>query len=298
MELRQLRYFLAVARTLNFTKAAAEVHIAQPPLSRQVANLEAELCVALFERTARGVKLTEAGSLLEERASEILLRVERIKRDMSTFNKGGRVAFKIAFDLSLLHGRTPRIFRFLRGHYPAYDFQYAELSSADQPRALLNGEVDIALGRTRINDEQLEQVALRQEPLILALATDHPVYGGPDKAIRLASVKTETMIFYADRAAGLRDPVLRFLDQTGFKPANTISIGGLSAALGLVAAGVGISIVPGGAVRMRGQDVCYAPIDEEGAFSPVVLSTLKGANSELIASMLAEVQRMREADGF
>ncbi len=194
MELRQLRYFMTVARTLSFTKAAAEVHIAQPPLSRQVANLEAELGVGLFERSSRGIKLTPAGALLVERATEILQRVERIKREVAAFSETRRRLFKIGFDLSLLYGRTPRIFRYLRESHPGHDFEYVEFASADQARAIRNGEIDLALGLTLLVDDQVEQIIVRNEPLMLALEKGHPAFRGGDQPIKLSEVSNETLI--------------------------------------------------------------------------------------------------------
>ena len=295
MELRQLRYFVAVARTLSFTKAAAEVHIAQPPLSRQVANLEAELGVGLFERSPRGIKLTPAGALLVERANEILKKVERTKREVAAVNE--KRLFKIGFDLSLLYGRTPRIFRYLRESYAEYDFEYAEVASADQVRAVRNGEIDLALGLSLLVDDQVEQIVVRNEQLMLALEIGHPAFRGRDQPIKLSEVSNETLILYDERASGgPRHPVIRFIEHVGFTPANTMTIRGLAAALGLVAAGVGISIVPARALLMRGQDICFAPLAEDGASSPVVVTTLRGTNGEIVSSILAEVDRLTRFD--
>lgn len=297
MELRQLRYFVAVARTLNFTKAAAEVHIAQPPLSRQIANLEAELGVRLFERSPRGLKLTTAGALLVERANEILKRVERTKREVAAFNEKRSRRFKIGFDLSLLYGRTPRIFRYLRESYAEYDFEYVEVASADQVRAVRNGEIDLALGLTLLVDDQVEQIIIRNEQLMLALEAGHPAFRGRDQPIQLSQVSNETLILYDEPVSGRpRDPIIRFIEHVGFTPAGTMTIRGLAAALGLVAAGIGVSIVPARALLMRGQDICLAPLAEDGAASPVVMTTLRGANGEIVASILAEVDRLTKAD--
>jgi DNA-binding transcriptional LysR family regulator len=298
LELRQLRYFLAVARTLNFTKAAAEVHIAQPPLSRQIANLEAELGLALFDRGTRGIKLTAAGSLLMERATEILARVERAKREMAGFSAKENRLFKIGFDLSLLYGRTPQILRYLRESYPEHDFEYVEVASADQPRAIRNGEIDLALGVTLLVDDQVEQTIIRNEPLMLALEAGHRAFRGADQPVRLADLRSEVLILYGERtSAGSRDPVIRFIEHVGFTPADTVTIRGLAAALGLVAAGIGVSIVPARALLMRGQDICFAPLAEDGAASPVVVSTLRGTNGQIVASILAEVMQLTQTDG-
>jgi DNA-binding transcriptional LysR family regulator len=299
MELRQLRYFLAVAKHLNFTYAATEVHIAQPPLSRQISNLENELGVKLLERSQRGLKLTAAGVFLVERASEILERVERTKNDAAAFNTKSKRPFKIGFDSALLYGRTPRVFRFLRGRYSQYDFQFAEVPSGDQARALRNGQVEFTLGRTAVNDDQIEQITIREDPFLVALETHHPAYSSADQKIRLAEIKSETLILYGERTASIsRDPVLRFLDHAQVKFADTIWISDLSGALGLVAAGLGVSIVPSAAVLMRGQDVCYVAIADKGAVCPVVLSTLNGNHAEIIEAILVETKRLRKADGF
>lgn len=297
MELRQLRYFLAVAKHLNFTRAAAEVHIAQPPLSRQITKLEDELGVLLFERSQRGLKLTTAGTFFEERALEILDRVERTKSDTAALSTKSRRPFKIGFDSSLLYGRAPRVFRFLRDRYPQYEFQYADVPSPEQARALRNGQVEFTLGRAAVNDDQISQVTLRHDPFLIAVETDHPAYRGGGEGIRIAEMKNETLILYGERTTtSLQDPVLRFLDHIQFRPAETIWIPDLPAALGLVAGGLGFSIVPSASSLMRGHDVSYAPIADDGASSPVVLSTMKGKHVEIIKMILAETKRLRDVD--
>ncbi|HUH90195.1 MAG TPA: LysR family transcriptional regulator, partial [Lysobacter sp.] len=152
MELRQLRYFVAVAQTRNFTRAAEQLHIAQPPLSRQIQQLEDELGVQLLLRNSRPLRLTDAGRVFREQALQILARVEQMKAATQRTGRNERSVLAIGFVASTLYSGMPLLVRRLRQQRPELDIQLLEMMSMDQIEALKTGRIDIGFGRVRAID--------------------------------------------------------------------------------------------------------------------------------------------------
>lgn len=293
MELRQLRYFLAVARTMNFTRAAEEMHIAQPPLSRQISNLEDELGVRLIDREARPMRLTSSGSFFQERALEIVARIDRLKLETVSHGRGGRQTMRIGFEVSTLYGHLPAVIRHIRAMNPHLDIDLREMTTHDQVEAVRNGTIDVGVGRGLIPDPGVEQTVIRQEPLMVALSAGHPLAASP--TLKLRDLEGETLIVYEEHGAGRRGgPVARLIERAGFVPAKRADIQDVLAALGLVAADAGVCIVPSVVERMRSSDVCYRPLDEPEASSPIVLSVLRGMASPIVTQIWQELDRILE----
>lgn len=154
MELRHLRYFVAVADELSFTRAAARLHIAQPPLSRQISQLEEELGVQLFERSTRSISLTPAGAYLYQQARLIVARVRDVGDSVRRIGKGGRSWFGLGFVPSLLYGFLPELIRRLRETHPRVELGLNELTTAQQVDALKTGESMQALGVSSLRTTQ------------------------------------------------------------------------------------------------------------------------------------------------
>ncbi|HCK7343194.1 LysR family transcriptional regulator, partial [Pseudomonas aeruginosa] len=173
MELRHLRYFQALARTLNFTRAAEQLHIAQPPLSRQIQQLEEMLGVALLER-GRPLRLTEAGRFFHEQSATLLDQLESICDSTRRIGQGQRQWFGIGFVPSALYGVLPELIRHLRGD-PELELGLLEMTTLQQVEALKSGRIDIGFGRIRIDDPAIRQSVLSEEPLVAALPAGHPL---------------------------------------------------------------------------------------------------------------------------
>lgn len=283
MELRQLRYFLAVARTMNFTRAAEEMHIAQPPLSRQISNLEDELGVRLIDRDARPMRLTSSGEFFQERAQEIVSRIDRLKGDTIAFGRGGRQTLRIGFETSVLYGHLPAVIKHLRALNPHLDIDLRALSTAAQFAGIRDGTIDVGVGREHVSDDHVEQMVIREEPLLVALYLDHPLTADCGHAVRFADLACDTFISYHDETMGRRaDPVARLMERANFVPFRRTEMRDLVAALGLVAAEAGICVVPATVRHMRTADICYRPLDEDGATSSIFLSYPRGAPSPII----------------
>ncbi len=286
MELRQLRYFLAVSRTLNFTRAAEEMHVAQPPLSRQISSLEEELGTRLIDREARPVRLTEAGNVFRERAAEILSRIDRLKDETTSAGRTGRQTLKIGFEVSVLYGRLPGLLKRLRCDHPQLQFDLVEMTTSEQVRSLKDGTIDLGFGRELVVDEQIEQVMLRQEPILVAIPPNNPLAYDARSSLRLSDLVQETFIVYShgDRGKGT-NPLLRMFEAHAFVPAQKVEIRDLPAALGLVAAEIGICLVPAIGQRMRLDDVCYKKLDDPAAKSFIVMNITSGNTSAIVTEI-------------
>lgn len=286
MELRQLRYFLALARTLNFTHAAAESHIAQPPFSRQIRALEEELGVPLVNRRSRQLTLTPAGELVQQRASEILARIDRLGQDARRLGKTGRPPFRMGLETVILYGRFPELMRELRSANPHLQIDVVEMPAEQQSAALKEGRIEIGFGRIRVSDPEIVQVDLRQEPLFVALSAHHPLAAGAPGPLSLRDLAEQTFILFPAGVSPNRPGSLHAMfSERGFQPKEIIDAAELQVALGLVAADYGVCIVPAVAQRMRDSDVCYRLLDEPGWTSPILMSWLRGEQPPLTSSI-------------
>ena len=304
MDLRQLRYFTAVARERNFTRAAESLHIAQPPLSRQIQLLEEELGVALIIRKSRPIKLTDAGRLFYEQALQVLGRVEQIKDATRRVGMNRNRVLSIGFVASTLYGGLPLLVRKLRQNAPELDIQLLELLSIQQISALKEGRIDIGFGRLKHSDPNVVSTVLREERLVAALPLDMPL-ARQDTTFPLSALSGQKLIVYPkEPRPSYADQVLGLLQDEGVRPAEVLEVREIQTALGLVAADSGICIIPSSAQQMR-SDVRYRTIDSPRAVSPVILNHRAGDASrylklvkQLIRDMYAENPVWLEANNL
>lgn len=294
MDLRQLRYFAAVARERNFTRAAEQLHIAQPPLSRQIQLLEEELGVTLLVRNNRPIRLTDAGRLLYEQALQVLDRVDHMKDATRRMGQNRNRLLSVGFVPSTLYGGLPTLVRKLRQNAPGMDIQLLEMLSAQQIPALKTGRIDVGFGRLKHDDPGIVCTVLRQERLVVALPHDASLAqdAGP---LPLTALNGQTLIVYPkEPRPSYADQVLHLLHEAGVQPADVLEVREIQTALGLVAADSGICIIPSSAQQMRA-DLRYRLIDDPEATSPVILNHRAGDTSRhldlirrLIRDMYAE----------
>lgn len=291
MDLRQLRYFVAVARERNFTRAAETLHIAQPPLSRQIQLLEEELGVLLISRNSRPLRLTEAGRLFREQALQILGRVEQMKAATQRVGKNERSVFTIGFVASTLYGGLPMLVRKLREHAPELDIRLLEMMSLQQIEALKAGRIDVGFGRVRSNDAAVERIVLREERLLLAIPPGTPLDVSTDP-VPIADLAGAHLIVYPkEPRPSFADQVLTLLHDHGVRPAEVQEVRELQTAVGLVAAESGVCVIPAAARSLR-TDLHYRLIDDERATSPIILSHRVNDASryvELVKQLLREI---------
>jgi DNA-binding transcriptional LysR family regulator len=272
MELRHLRYFVAVARQRNFTRAAEVLHIAQPPLSRQIQQLEEELGAVLLDRDSRPLRLTEAGRLFFEQATQVLERVDGMRAMMRRFIEAERARFVIGFVASTIYAALPDLIRRFRAATPGLEISLIEMVSLDQIAALKDGRIDVGFGRLHFDDPAVRRIVLRQERLVVALPLSHPLLdqGG---ALSFAGLAREPLIIYPRMPRpSYADQVISVFRDRGLEPNVVHEARELQTAIGLVAAEVGICIVPTSVQRLRRDDVVYRKLDEEGITSPIIMS--------------------------
>jgi DNA-binding transcriptional LysR family regulator len=283
MDLRQLRYFVAVATTKNFTRAAEQMHIAQPPLSRQIQLLEEELEVQLIQRNSRPVRLTEAGRLFYEQSLQVLHRVDQMKNTARQASRNQRQSISIGYVPSILYGGLPMLVRMFRQRYPDTDVHLVDLGSVQQISELKSGRIDLGFGRIRSNDTSVARTVLREERLVLAIppAWTLAAEKGPVNFEHLEHSKL--IVFPKEPRPSFADHVLGMLHEKGIKLAEVHEVRELHAALGLVAAEVGLCIVPA-AARLR-SDLAYRLIADEKATSPIILSHRLNDDSWYLAAI-------------
>lgn len=243
MDLRRLLYFVAVAEELHFGRAAARLNIAQPPLSRQIAQLEEDIGVLLFDRSRSQIRLTQAGEFLLERARDILERLDQTEREVRRIGEGIEGRLRVAFVGSATYGVLPIIIREFRAKYPDVELALSAMNNAELKRAVIQREVDIAVARPSLADEELKSEPLHQEALILALPSTWPALERSE--IRLGDLKHETFVLYPRKPRpSFADHVIQVCQREGFIPKSHVMAQDYQTAMCLVSVGVGVSLVP------------------------------------------------------
>ena len=297
MDLRQLRYFVAVAEARNFTRAAQQLNIAQPPLSRRIQQLEREVGAELIDRGVRPLRLTTAGSLFYEQAAQVLGRLEEMRTMVGRTNRSGKRRFVMGFVASTIYARLPQIIRAFRAEAPDVELSLIEIVSLDQVSALKEGRIDVGFGRIRFEDDAVRRTVLREERLVVALPAAHGL-GAEAEPLPLRRVAEGTLILYprAPRPS-YADQVLGHLRDQGLKPRSIQEVRELQIAIGLVAAEEGLCIVPESIRRSRTEDVVYRDLAEP-VTSPIIMSYRAGDRSPEIRLIARILSRLYTAWGY
>lgn len=243
MELRDLRYFVAVAENLHFGRAAEQLHITQPALSRQIRALEVELEVQLFYRTKRSVRLTIAGQAFMAEAQQILNYIDRAVLTTQMTARGEMGQLRVSFTASALRDIVPKIVREFRDCYPEVQLTMTEQNTEDQVRSFRAHQIDVGFLYLPIDDQQLLITPLRQETLVVALLKDHPQ--ATNSRLKLGDLANEPLILHP-RSEGphLYDQIIQLCQQAGFTPSVVQEAVASQTRIGLVAAGIGVTLIP------------------------------------------------------
>lgn len=288
MELRHLRYFVAVAEELHFTRAALRLHLGQPPLSQQIQALEAELGVMLLERSRRKVALTEAGERFLLRAREILAATEAATEEARRAARGELGILRVGFSASLaLTHFFPQLIYDYRQHFPQVALALAEMYSAKQCQALAARELDV--GFVRFADaEPRPGVILREigrDPLRVVINARHPL--ASSAVLSLAQLSGEDFIGYpAEAGIGLTQLVRRLCQAAGFEPNVVQEAREATTQIALVAAGLGVALLPAPLACVQVEGVRYLPLDDIGASLSLAVATPDGPPSPLLTGFL------------
>lgn len=274
MELRHIRYFLAVADAKSFTYAAEALGIGQPPLSLQIRDLENEIGTRLFHRVARGVELTAAGSAFYEETRQLPGLVENAKRAALLASRGEKGVLKIGFtSSSVFNTVVTRSIKQFKSQFADVTLQLEEAHTAELINMIQNGSIDLAFVRTdHLDNEQVEMHLLMREPLSIVLPDNHPLI--QENKITLAQLVNEELIVCPrDYSAQLYDTIISLFDNSGYTPQIKQMAPQLSSIISLVGAGLGISIIPA-SMKVMGHTasgVVFCDFDNEGAYVPLTL---------------------------
>ena len=302
MELRHLRYFIAVAEEGHITRASERLGIQQPPLSQQIRALERELDVQLFRRKPRGVELTDAGSAFLERARIILAEVERAFASTRRTARGEQGRVVVGFTGSApFHPFVPRVIRSFREMSPLVSLVLEESGSSELVQGLHNESIDAAFIRSPVADVvELVVRPLLEEDMLVALPVGHPLAtegsGLDSPALPLASLANETFILYKRPGGpGLYDTIITACRGAGFSPRVGQEAPRIISTLNLVAAGLGLSVVPASLRRLQMDGVVYRRLSgSPGLKAPLILACRPGENSAAVQRFIDLVQSSAE----
>lgn len=294
MELRHLRYFVAVAEQRHFGRAAERLHMAQPPLSQQIRQLEAELGVTLFTRTTRRVDLTPAGTAYLERARAILAAVDDAAQEAARIAAGRTGRLMVGCVGSATYSLLPALARALRSELPDVDFGFrGEMLSPEQADGLRDGSLDLGLLRRVPDTAGLTLREVRRERLLVALPKDHRYAGR--KRLKVADLDGEGLIIHAGSGRSAMNPLVQELfDADDFVLHVVHEVAETSTLVTFVAAGLGIAVVPEPTSALKVPGVVYVPlVGTPGA--QLVAATREGDENPVLARALSRLAEIAEA---
>ncbi|MBY0570892.1 MAG: LysR family transcriptional regulator [Burkholderiaceae bacterium] len=297
MELRHLRYFVAVAEEKNFTRASEKLFIAQPPLSRQIQQLEEELGVILFEKGSRPLRLTEAGKFFYAHAQQLLGKAADLKTMTQRVGKIERT-LSVGFVASTLYGMLPKIIRLFRTQNSAIEMRLHEMTTMEQIKALKEGKIDVGFGRIKHEDPNIRRILLREERMIAAVPLGHPLTNLSQPAKLHELVAERLIVFPKSPRPSFADQVLAAFTEKGLTPENVFEVRELQIAVGLVAAGEGIAIMPASVQGMRRLDMNYLEIEDKNAVSPILFSARMMDKSEELNKLLQLIYDIYDAENI
>lgn len=271
IELRHLRYFIAVAEELHFGHAAARLNISQPPLSQQIQILEQQIGARLFARTNRSVSLTEAGRQFLADSRQILSQVDDAAARAARLHHGETGELRIGFTSSapFIKAVSDTLSTFRR-RYPDVHIQTRETNTREQIVPLNEGALDLGLMRNTHLPETLVWERVLREPLLAMVPRDHPLASQPRVSLR--ELAREPFVFFDPHVGtGLYDDILGLLRRYDLTPTIAQEVGEAMTIIGLVAAGLGVSILPASFRRVQLSEMCWLPIEEQDAVSEMWL---------------------------
>jgi DNA-binding transcriptional LysR family regulator len=292
-DFRQLRYFVAVAEELSFTRAAQRLHISQPPLSQQIQALEQDLGARLLERNKRNVSLTEPGRLFLEQARQILDHAEEARQRVAEAAAGFSGELRLAYTVSVsFHPALPQtLLRFGR-NAPNVRLRLSEMYTEPQFSALRAGQIDVGFVRSEpaheVDARALRLQVIDREPLLLALPAGHPL--ASRRRLRMGDVAGEAFVAQPrELAATLYDRLVQLAAKSDFHPQIRQHAQQLNGLLALVAAGIGLALVPATMRSVQLAGVSYVPLEDPDAYLLLAVACRADDASPVLAQFLATV---------
>ncbi|MGX1104863.1 MULTISPECIES: LysR substrate-binding domain-containing protein [Bradyrhizobium] len=280
MDYRQLRYFIAVAEELSFSRAAKRLHVSQPPLSTQIKAMEEELGTKLLSRTRRAVELTQAGQLLLEHARRAVSELDLASETVRRAARGEAGAVRVGFTDSVpMLDMFAELFRSFRGSYPRVKIELRHMSTAKQLQALADAELDVAIMRPPLDFRpaaDLQVHVVWRDRLMVFLPIDHPL-AAPDK-LSVADLAEHEFVGMAESGCGVGDQAAMLCRRAGFAPRIAQEAHELRTVLSLVAAGIGLSILPSCYQQAGVMNVVAKALDTPDAESRMLVAMRSNAS--------------------
>lgn len=305
MNLQQLEYFIHVAKTGNLSQSAKLLAISQPSLSRHIQQLEQAMGVALFDRYHRPMLLTPAGEFFFTKLEKNLQELYQIIEVTKQFEKPRQNRLIIGFVSSVLYGLLPQIIATLKQTAPTLEVKLVEISSEQQIQALKNQEIDVGFGRFIHHDNLVQQIFLRYERFVVAIPALHRLAIRPmDTEISLSELYEEKLILYhrtmieSANTTHKIDQILSLFEQVNLTPQSTTKVRDLQIALGLVAAGEGITLVPDSLKTVRTDQIHYHRLIHENMTTPIYMNIMSMTTHPAIPTLLQAIYTVYEEKGI
>jgi DNA-binding transcriptional LysR family regulator len=277
LDIKPLRYFVTLAETRHFGRAAARLNLSQPPLSRQLAALEASLDVRLLERNSRAVALTPAGERFLADAKGILAAVEQAGRNARAVARGEAGALSVGFTMYAAYSVIPAYARAFGNTWPDVALQLREVVSHDLVAQVLDGRIDAAVVMAGGRYGELSSRVVVREPLCVALSRHHP--RARARRLRIGQLAGEPFVMTASEAApALRASIDALCRQAGFEPTVHLEVQLQQTVLNLVDEGVGVALVPASMRKSRLPGVVFRPLAEAPLSELVLLWSSRNSN--------------------
>lgn len=289
MELRHLRYFVAVAEELHFGRAALRLSIVQPSLSQQIQQLEAELGFPLLRRTKRSVELTDAGRAFLTAARHVLAEVQEAKRVALQAYRGEVGRLVVGYISSSTYDLLPLILRAYRERFPHIEVALRELTTQEQVRALEEERIQVGLLRLPISTAMIRFDVVGREPIVCVLPEKHPL--AMYERIQVAMLADEPFVLQPpQRGSGYYIQLMRLCLASGFSPNVIQEVNEMHTIVSLVAAGMGVSLVPLSTQNIRSQGVVYRELEGSTLITEMAVAWMSNVHSAIIQNFL-EVAR-------
>lgn len=290
IELRHLRYFIAVAEELHFGRAAERLHMAQPPLSQQIRQLETALGFQLFHRTKRTVQLSDAGKIFLPECRQVFRQLEQAVRVGQQASRGEMGQLVVGFVSSAAYNVLPPILNRFRQHFPAIDLVLKELTTDQQLQWLRERRIDVGFLRPPIDDDAIALTTILREPLVVALPESHPLAVQPQ--VSLPSLAREPFILFPRLLApGLYDQIISLCQQSDFSPRVVQEATQMQTIVSLVAAEIGIAIVPVSLQNLQRAGVVYRHLLEPTPEAAIALVWRQSDRSPVVERFLQVAQQ-------
>jgi DNA-binding transcriptional LysR family regulator len=297
MELRQLRYFLAVAQELHFGRAAERAHIAQSPLSRQIKQLEDALGVTLFKRTKHRVELTSAGRALIPDAKAILAATEQARRSVVRAEAGMVGQLTIGYTNTAVYTALPKILVEYRRQYPGVELILRDgLLTPMQLQALRDKQLDLGFLRPPVEGAEIGLLTIARERLVVALPDRHPLAG--ETRISLKDLAAEEFIVFSRNLySSLPTLVLRLCQDAGFQPKIAQEVGDTPTMIMLVSHGLGVALVPASSRHLRLKGVVFRNLAGGGPPLEIALAWNRDIESSIRDGFVSVAKAVLEDGG-